>query len=206
MSFRAAAGRHDMTVPDLEPAARRLATLLDGTPDGALGHPTPCADTPVAGLLDHLMGLSEGLRAAAAKEPDAGPPVAAAAHLDPDWRTILPKRLDALVAAWCEPAAAEGVTSAGGVEMPAAEIAVVTLDELVLHGWDLARATGQPYAPDPADVSAILGFVESFGSAEGTPGLFGPAVPVPDDAPAFDRALGLSGRDPAWRAPTAGGA
>jgi uncharacterized protein (TIGR03086 family) len=188
-----------MTVPDLEPAAHRIVALLDGVPDSALDARTPCADTPVAGLLDHLMGLSEGLRAAAAKEPDRGAPQPAAANLDPKWRVVLPERLDALVAAWREPAAVEGTTSAGGVEMPATEIAVVTLDELVLHGWDLARSTGQSYEPDPAEVTAILGFVEAFASAEGVPGLFGPAVAVPDDAPAFDRALGLSGRDPGWR-------
>jgi uncharacterized protein (TIGR03086 family) len=198
---RSGGGRHSMTVPDLERAARNVVTLLDGVPDSALDAPTPCADTPVAGLLDHLMGLAEAFRAAAAKEPDQGAPEASAANLAPDWRTVLPERLDALVAAWREPAAAEGTTSAGGVEMPAAGIAVVALDELVLHGWDLARATGRPYEPDPADVATILGFVESFGSAEGTPGLFGPAVAVPDDAPAFDRALALSGRDPGWRAP-----
>jgi uncharacterized protein (TIGR03086 family) len=200
MSSGDTTGQYPMTVPDLEPAARRLAALLDGVPDAALDAPTPCADTPVAGLLDHIMGLSEGLRASAAKEPDQGGPEASAANLDPEWRSILPKRLDALVAAWRDPAAGEGVTSAGGVEMPAAEIAVVTLDELVVHGWDLARSTGQPYEPNPADVTTILGFLEAFGSAEGTPGLFGPAFPVPDDAPLFDRALGLSGRDPAWRA------
>ncbi len=187
-----------MTAPDLEPAARRVVALLDGVPDSALGAPTPCADTSVAGLLDHLVDLAEGLRAAAAKEPGGPPSGASADHLDPQWRTVLPDRLDALVAAWREPAAAEGTTTAGGIEMPAAEVAVVTLDELVLHGWDLARATGQPYEPDPADVAAILPFVEAFGSADGTPGLFGPAVPVPDDAPAFHRALGLSGRDPGW--------
>jgi uncharacterized protein (TIGR03086 family) len=147
------------------------------------------------------MGLTEGLRAAAAKEPGAHAPSASAATLDPDWRTELPKRLDALVAAWRDPAATEGSTVAGGLEMPAADVAVVTLDELVLHGWDLARATGQPYEPDPADVVPVLRFTEAFGSAEGVPGLFGPAVPVPDDAPAFDRALGLSGRDPGWRPP-----
>jgi uncharacterized protein (TIGR03086 family) len=194
-------GHHVMTVPDLEPAAHRVVALLDGVPDAALDAPTPCADTPVAGLLDHLMGLAEGLRASAAKEPDHGGPQAAAANLDPDWRTILPKRLDALVAAWREPGAGEGTTSAGGVEMPAAEIAAVTLNELVMHGWDLARATGQRYDPDAADVAAILPFLEAFGSSEGVPGLFGPAVAVPDDAPAFDRALGLAGRDPGWRPP-----
>ena len=195
-------GHHLMTVPDLEPAAHRVVALLDGVPDTALDAPTPCANTPVAGLLDHLMGLAEGLRASAAKEPDQGGPQAAAANLDPDWRTVLPKRLDALVAAWREPAAGEGMTSAGGVEMPAVEIAAVTLNELVMHGWDLARATGQPYEPDAADVAAILPFLEAFGSSEGVPGLFGPAVAVPADAPAFERALGLAGRDPAWRPPT----
>jgi len=193
-------GQHHMTVPDLELAARRIAALLDGVPDSALDAPTPCADSSVATLLDHLMGLSEGLAASARKEA-TGAPQASADHLDPDWRAILPGRLDALVAAWREPGAGEGMTSAGGLTMPAADVAVVTLDELVLHGWDLARATGQPYDPDPGDVAAILPFLEAFASEQGVPGLFGPAVPVSDDAPAFDRALGLSGRDPAWRAP-----
>jgi uncharacterized protein (TIGR03086 family) len=195
-------GLHGMTV-DLEPAALRIVALLDGVPDSALDAPTPCAGTPVAGLLDHLVGLSEGLRASAAKEPDQGGPQPSAADLDPKWRVVLPERLDALVAAWRAPGATEGTTSAGGVEMPAAQIAVVTLDELVLHGWDLARSSGQPYEPDPAEVTAILGFVESFASSEGTPGLFGPALPVSADATPFQRALALSGRDPEWR-PDAG--
>ena len=193
-----------MTVPDLDHAARRVAALLDGVPDSALAAPTPCADSSVATLLDHIMGLSEGLAASARKEA-TGAPAASADHLDPDWRAILPGRLDALVAAWREPGAGEGMTSAGGLTLPAADVAAVTLDELVLHGWDLAWATGQPYDPDPRDVAAILPFLEAFGSEQGVPGLFGPAVAVPNDAPAFDRALGLSGRDPAWRAPAAKG-
>jgi uncharacterized protein (TIGR03086 family) len=155
-------------------------------------------------LLDHIVGLAEGLAASARKEhTDA--PQASAEHLDAEWRTILPPRLDGLVAAWREPGAGEGMTTAGGLELPAADVALVTLDELVIHAWDLARATGQPYEPDPADVAAIMPFLESFGSEQGVPGLFGPAVAVPDDAPPFDRALGLSGRDPTWRAPAAQG-
>jgi uncharacterized protein (TIGR03086 family) len=191
-----------MTVPDLENAARRLAAVLPGVPDTALDAPTPCADTSVATLLDHLMGFAEGLQASARKEPTEAPQ-ASAEHLDPQWRTILPRRLDALVAAWREPGAGEGMTSAGGLELPASDVVLVTLDELVIHAWDLARATGQPYEPDPVDVAAIMPFLAAFGSAQGVPGLFGPSVPVPDDAPLFDRALGLSGRDPAWRAPSA---
>ncbi len=39
---------------------------------------------------------------------------------------------------------------------------VVALDELVLHGWDLARATGQPFNVDSASVQACLGFAASM--------------------------------------------
>ena len=59
MSSGDAGGHHLMTVPDLEPAARRLAALLPGVPDSALDGPTPCAETSVATLLDHVMGLAD---------------------------------------------------------------------------------------------------------------------------------------------------
>ena len=178
-----------MTVPDLEPAARRLAALLPGVPDSALGAPTPCADTTVAGLLDHIMGLAEGLRASAREGARPGAPVASAAHLDPSGAPPAsaagrPGRGLARTGA-----RGRGSTSAGGVEMPAAEIAAVTLDELVIHGWDLARATGQPYEPDPGGRRGDPAVPRGVRlRAEGTPGLFGPAFPVPDDASPFDRA------------------
>lgn len=73
----------------------------------------------------------------------------------------------------------------------------MALDEVVLHGWDLARATGQEFVLDDATATACLGFVESFDPA-GPPGLFGPAVPVPDDAPVMDRLVARAGRDPRW--------
>jgi uncharacterized protein (TIGR03086 family) len=189
---------------DLEPAARRVARLLDGVPEDQLDAPTPCADTPVGALLDHFMMLTAAFRDAARKVPgrDGQPPQASAEHLDPQWRTVLPRRLDELVAAWREPAAWEGTARAGGVELPAPAMATVALDELVLHGWDLALATGQPYEPDPASVQAVFEFTSAMSAPEhaaGREGLFGPVVEVAPDAPLFDRALGFSGRDPGWR-------
>jgi uncharacterized protein (TIGR03086 family) len=86
--------------------------------------------------------------------------------------------------------------------MPGAVIGTVVLDELVLHGWDLARATGQQFACDPASVEAVLAFTVASAQPEnaaGRTGLFGPVVEVPDDASDFDRALGFAGRDPNWR-------
>lgn len=71
------------------------------------------------------------------------------------------------------------------------------LDEIVLHGWDLARATGQDYDCDDATAEACMAFVGEFDQG-GTPGLFGPAVDVGPGATAFEQVLARSGRDPHW--------
>ena len=95
------------------------------------------------------------------------------------------------------------MTRAGGVDLPAEAAGLVALDELVVHGWDVARASGQPYDCDPELLEVVHGFVAQFsapGQEAQREGLFGPVVAVPDDAPLLDRVLGLSGRDPSWKA------
>jgi uncharacterized protein (TIGR03086 family) len=74
----------------------------------------------------------------------------------------------------------------------------------VLHGWDVARAVGAPYEV-PAELAAVvLAAVSATAETGRDGGWYGPEVPVAGDAPPFDRALGLTGRDPAWRPGTAG--
>ena len=75
---------------------------------------------------------------------------------------MIPDRLAALAEAWRDPAAYTGLTMAGPVEMPGDEAALVALDEVTVHAWDLAVATGQPYDPDPAAVEACRSFVAAF--------------------------------------------
>ena len=191
----------ERTQLDLAPQAAELARVVAGIRDDQLGDPTPCAGTPVAGLLAHVVGLITAFRMAAEKTPVAGVPSALPDDLPPDWRTRISAQLDALVAAWQQPSAWEGTAEAGGVVMPAPVAAVVTLDEVLVHGWDLAVATGQHYTADPASVAACTEFAAQAAAQGPTPGLFGPPVPVPDDAPPLDRLLGLTGRDPAWGPP-----
>ena len=189
-----------MTTVDLGPAAAELARVVAGVRDDHLCDPTPSEGRSVAALLDHLVGLTLAFRMAAEKTPAEGGPSASASDLAADWRTRIPAQLDALVAAWRSPSASEGTAIAGGVEMPAPVMSIVALNELVVHGWELAVATGQPYAPDDASVQACSTLASSVGdSPEERAGLYGPRVPVPDDASAFDRLLGLTGRDPGWR-------
>lgn len=194
------------TMLDLEPPARQLRKLLDGITDDQLVASTPCEGTTVGALLDHFLGLTRAFTNAARKEKGAmtgsPPPKPSGDHLPPDWRARLPQQLEDLVNAWRAPAAWEGTAEAGGVTLPAEAMGTVVLDELVLHGWDLARGTGQPFEPDPASTRVVFGFTSAMsepGEEASREGLFGPVVEVSPDAPTFDRALGLSGRDPYWR-------
>jgi uncharacterized protein (TIGR03086 family) len=92
------------------------------------------------------------------------------------------------------------MTRAGGGDLPSEMAGVVALDELVIHGWGLAKATGQPAGYDGPGLDAVYGMVQHFRSS-GIEGLFGPPVAVPDEAPQLDRILGLAGRDPGWQPP-----
>jgi len=84
----------------------------------------------------------------------------------------------------------------------------VVSDDLVMHGWDLARATGQDETMDPEDVDRLWGMIDAIPpdlmTKYRTPGAFGPGVEVfgpevlvPEDAPLQDRLLGMIGRNPA---------
>lgn len=193
-----------MRLVDLEPATRRMADLINGVPDELLDGTTPCPAYSLGDLLDHVGGLALAFTAAATKDTrDIGsqPPSGDASRLGDDWRTRIPRDLAALAEAWRDPAAWTGKTQAGGVELPGEVAGVVALDELVIHGWDVARASGQAYDCDPASLDVVHRFVEQFsgpGQEAARAGLFGPVVEVADDAPLLDRVIGLTGRDPAW--------
>ncbi|MBX7266419.1 TIGR03086 family protein [Micromonospora sp. Llam7] len=187
--------------PDFEPAARALEKLLHGVTDDQLTCPTPCERWTVGDLLDHFMGLTVAFRIAAEKGSDAapaGPVDPSVANLDPKWRSRLPAHLDELVVAWRQPAAWTGETAAGGVVLPAEIMGIVALNELVVHGWDLASATGQPYDVDSQALDAIHGLVSQQTGSDGAPGLFGPSVALPAGAPLLDRVLGFTGRSHRW--------
>jgi uncharacterized protein (TIGR03086 family) len=188
---------------DFGPQALVVARLAAGVTDAQLDGVTPCPKYAVRNLLGHLTGLAVAFRDAGRK--DLGPttdtsPTAAVPDIEPGWREALPKALDELADAWRDPAAWTGTTRAGGVTLPAEVAAAVAADELVVHGWDLARATGQEYTPDATALQVTQRFLAGVADDPTRGGgIFGPVVPVPDDAPILDRVIGLSGRDPGWK-------
>jgi uncharacterized protein (TIGR03086 family) len=179
---------------DLRPAADAVAATADGVSEAQFGNPTPSGEWTVGVMINHLIGLTDAFTDGARKIARTDTP-----ELDPrvpaDWRDLLQVRLDRLVEAWRDPAAWAGETTVGGVTLPAPLTAAVVVDELVVHGWDLARGTSQPYEPDPAMVAASISFAEQFADLPGGP--FGPSRPT--EGSEFERLLGLTGRDPAWK-------
>ncbi|GGR91939.1 TIGR03086 family protein [Streptomyces aureoverticillatus] len=191
-------------LPDFGPQTRLVARVADAVKDDQLDGPTPCPDYAVRHLLGHVVGLTVAFADAGRKR--LGPttdtnPSSVLPDIGADWREELPRLLDELAEVWRDPAAWTGETRAGGVDLTGDVAGVIALNELVVHGWDLARATGQEYAPDEASLGVSYAML-SAAAAEtpaGEDALFGPPRPVADDAPLLDKVVALSGRDPNWR-------
>lgn len=170
--------------------------IVDGI--GSLDAPVPCAGWDVRALVNHLLHWGPALAGAARKE--AVVPGQEVDHTGGDWRSLLRTRIEGTAAAWGDQAAWEGSTRMGGpMELPADLVGGMVLGELVLHGWDLARAAGVD--PHWDDVVLLRVYDELVRSADlgRRLGVYAAAVPVPDEAAPLDKAIGLSGRDPAWK-------
>ncbi|GAA3730747.1 TIGR03086 family metal-binding protein [Salinactinospora qingdaonensis] len=192
-----------MTVIDLEPSARRLTDLLGTLADSQLWAPTPCEGYRVRDLLAHLLDVTSAFRDAATKVEGAAaaPSDATAAELDPHWRETLPRSIEAMVFAWRDPAAWEGTARAGGRLLPAPIVGRIAAGELLLHGWDLARATEQPFSCDSRTAEAslhVMSLSANDSDQRERQGLFGPPVEVSADASLLDRTIAMSGRNPQW--------
>ncbi|SBT50599.1 TIGR03086 family metal-binding protein [Micromonospora auratinigra] len=174
--------------------APRTVAVVQGVTDDQLDLPTPCSDYTVRGLLGHLYDVVVNFQALAARrEVDWS---AKTDHLTEGWRDRFAAETGRLIEAWADPAALEGVSA--GMGLPQATVGDMALIDLTVHGWDLARATGQPFEVDPAVLAAGHGFMDRMGDTGQRMGAFGPPVPAEGDATPLDRLLGRTGRNPAW--------
>ncbi|MFD8969450.1 TIGR03086 family metal-binding protein [Streptomyces sp. NPDC059568] len=178
----------------LEVAADRTVTVIRGITDDQLTAPTPCSEYDVHALADHLFQVVVNFQALAAKrDADFG---AAPEHLEGEWRERFADETVRLVAAWGAPGAEEGTSGAMG--LPARTVGAMVVGDLAVHGWDLARATGQPYEPDPALVEMLGEEFAVLAPMAREVGMFGEPVPVAEDAGPFEVLLAATGRDPHW--------
>ncbi|WP_344523943.1 TIGR03086 family metal-binding protein [Streptomyces albiaxialis] len=178
-------------------AAAEAARIARGVPsDAPLGAPTPCADWDLRALLQHwVLYTAHGLERRARREPLPEGLSARDFPAEPGWAADYATQLERAVAAWAAPEPWEGeIDLGGGMVMPAAEIAGMVIKEMAVHGWDVARATGQEVRVSPALGAFVLGVVEQHAEIYRQYDGFAEARPVPAGASDFERALALSGR------------
>jgi uncharacterized protein (TIGR03086 family) len=187
--------------PLIARAAAPWADVIRDLKPDQLGAPTPCAAYDVRALVNHLFYWGPSLDGAGRKEftPPPATPEAETDFVGDDWATDLTAYLDRLVAAWSEPAAWLGTTRMGSAtEWPAATIGGMVLVELVVHGWDLARAIGQRPEWDSDVTAATYQEITGMAAQGREMGVFGTEITVPATASTVDRLLAVSGRDPKW--------
>ncbi len=175
-------------------ASAAVGDVVHGIAPDQWGAPTPCTQWPVRRVVGHLAGMNLVFAALL-----AGQPMPARTDM-PDEE--LPKRYDAsaelLISRFSEPGALERVVDSPMGSATGAERLEIRLYDLLAHGWDVARATGQVFKLPEDLVEESLVFATAQLDGVDREGRFAPAQPCPDDAPALDRLVAFLGRDLAW--------
>jgi uncharacterized protein (TIGR03086 family) len=181
-------------------AVASTADVVKATPAGQMSAPTPCTEWSVRALLNHVIGT---LWLAAGLFSDQAPryPMAPGGLPPGDLAGEDPAAAYAEAAAAALAAAAAGdvltrvhVTPLG--DMPGPALAGFTTLDVLVHGWDLATATGQPADLDGRLAAHVLGFAEQAITPPTRAPRIGPAVPVAPVAPVTQRLVAFLGRKP----------
>jgi uncharacterized protein (TIGR03086 family) len=175
------------TLAQLDQMAPLLAGVVGNLTVDELDRPTPCDDFTVRGVLEHMIGgatmFAAAFRGEAPGEPDLTDPLA----------SFLPALQD-LGAAIGAPGALDRTVAAPFGEVPGDTFArFVVLDGLV-HGWDMATATGQPYEPSDELVDAVEGFARQSLDPLRDGQTFATAVEPAPDATPIERLAAYTGR------------
>jgi uncharacterized protein (TIGR03086 family) len=178
-------------------AAAETARVVAGATKTDPDTKTTCTDWDLRTLLNHtILWTAYSAERRAYGESVAEDLMSKDFTAEPGYAEAYQAQIDEAVQAWSRPQAWEGDRNVMGSATPAADIAAMLIMEMVLHGWDVAKATGQEYHCADELAQAILGTIQAQGELFRQYQGFTAIVPVPDDAPVFDRALALSGRDP----------
>lgn len=183
----------------LDAVLDELATLLEGITPAQADAPSPCTDFTVAELRDHviswLTAFADGFESSSGECSDPNDAVVVG-----DGAAQVREAASRIHAAIEAGALDRPLVIAGG-SVPGEIGLGMILGEYQVHGWDLARATGRTWMPAPAGAETSVEFFDGMLTPEmqGPGQSFGARVSIADDAPALDRLLGITGRDPAWQ-------
>ncbi|MFF3285926.1 TIGR03086 family metal-binding protein [Streptomyces sp. NPDC003023] len=189
-------------LPALTECAAEAVRVVRGVGAAELDRPTPCGDWDVRALVNHLvLYTSHGLEHRALRKPLPEELTTRDFTADAGWAQGYADQIDRALEAWQDPAVWDGEIDLGFTAMPAPEIASLITKELAVHGWDLARATGQEFRTTGTTGELVLSVVAAHAEVYRQYDGFAEPVAVSDAATSFERALADSGRDPRWSAP-----
>lgn len=174
-------------IAQLEQLGPHLGAVVAGITPEQLDNPTPCHDFTVRGVLEHMIGgattFAGAYRGKTAAEPDLGDPLGS-----------FGPALGGLVSAIAAPGALDRIVKAPFGEVPGDSFArFVVLDGLV-HGWDLATASGQPYEPSDELVAAADAFARETIDPMRDGQMFAAAVEPAAGASPIERLANYTGR------------
>ena len=179
-----------------ERALEATTAIVANVEPAQFGAPTPCTDFDVRTLLNHMIGGNYLFVKIADGEPGTTRP-ALGDHVRDDALTPYEESANAVARAWSDPALLDKTVYLPFGEFPGAFAVGIHTVEAIVHGWDLAKATGQP-TELPAELYAVAwqntkDIEESF---RGPGGPFGPAVEAPAGASDTQRLMAWLGRQP----------
>lgn len=173
------------------------ATKVAGATD-QLELPTPCEEWNVRRLIDHLLAgqamFAAGPTGGTIAPPTGPPPALVGADPLAQYEQARQLTFDA----YAQPGVLESTIKGFTGEVPAMQVLGIAFCDQLVHGWDLARATGQDTTmPEGlADVAWTMLDGRIPDEARGPGQNFGLAVAVPADADTQARLLGYCGRSP----------
>ena len=181
----------------------KVREVVNGVTQSQAAHPTPCSEWDVRALLNHLIGVLEFTAGCiAGNPPNIRPADADSSYIDEADVAVLIEAyhtvLDRVLQSASEPGALDGTVSAPYFgEMPVNQIFVGTTMDQFIHGWDLAKATGQDTTLDAGVTEFAYGMLTSgFADMGREAGFIGPEIAISDDADLQDRLIAYMGRQP----------
>lgn len=182
----------DSPLDRFDRAAAMATGIVDNITAGQYDLPSPCADWTVRGVLNHIVtgNLMVEAIVAGVAHPDRS-----ADRLGDDPRGAFAASLASTRAALATPGLMERIMSTPRGEAQGVSLVHMRVTELVVHGWDLAKATDQPTDLDPELVAVALAtWQQQLGDRPRTMLPFDESQPVPDDATAADKLAAFLGR------------
>lgn len=177
----------------IERATEHTAKIANGVKAEHLDKPTPCSEFDVRGLLNHMLGGLTML-ATAAETGTAKPPEGD--QVTGDVGAEYASRREKVLQAWRAPGVLEKTLTMPFGAMPGQMMAGIAFMEHLLHGWDLAKATGQDSTLPEELAKTCLEQLRPMGEMWRMPGVFGPEVQCPDGASITDQLVAFAGRTP----------